>query len=70
MDLRMTRYITCCEHNPCPNRPRWWLSRFHTRPWRCPQCGTWWVSTWHQACDQGFWGWKKVTKAADDGSFV
>lgn len=34
----------CCEHNPCPDRPKWWLSRFTDKPWRCSQCGQWWVT--------------------------
>ena len=34
----------CCEHNPCPGRPRWFLVRFTDRPWRCPQCGQFWVT--------------------------
>lgn len=34
----------CCEHNPCPGRPRWFLGRFTTRPWRCPQCGQFWIT--------------------------
>lgn len=34
----------CCEHNPCPGRPRWFLSRFEHRPWMCRQCGRLWVT--------------------------
>lgn len=36
--------MKCCEHNPCPERPRWFLGRFTTRPWRCPQCGYLWIT--------------------------
>jgi hypothetical protein len=34
----------CCEHNPCPGKPRWFLTRFTTRLWRCPQCGQCWCT--------------------------
>ena len=36
--------VTCCEHNPCPDRPKWFLSRFVNRPWYCDQCGGVWVT--------------------------
>lgn len=36
--------IICCPHNPCPDRPRWFLGRFTHRPWRCAQCGRLWVT--------------------------
>lgn len=38
------RAVRCCEHNPCPYRPRWFLFRFVDRPWRCTQCGRMWVT--------------------------
>ena len=34
----------CCEHNRCPQRPRWFLGRVLTRPWRCPECGRLWIT--------------------------
>lgn len=34
----------CCEHNPCPDRPRWFLGKYQTQPWRCPQCGQFWCT--------------------------
>lgn len=56
--------IICCEHNPCPSRPRWWLSRFSNRPWYCPQCSKLWVTRWHAAADSGFWAWHEAVPKA------
>lgn len=37
--------IVCCEHNQCPDRPRFLTRRYRTRPWVCPQCGRWWTAS-------------------------
>lgn len=57
--------VKCCEHNPCPQKPRWFKGRFQKRPWRCPQCSTWWVTYWTSAYDSGFWSWKRVSHHSD-----
>lgn len=59
----------CCEHNPCPDRPKA-TKGFSTRPWRCPQCRQWWIaksesSSWASGC--GWWVWAKVSASAGDG---
>ena len=48
--------VKCCEHNPCPSRPKLDLGNYRDRPWRCRQCGTWWIRKF----GQGGWGWKKL----------
>ena len=47
--------VKCCEHNPCPNRPKLDLGSYRDRPWRCGQCGSWWVRHWQKG-----WEWKKL----------
>lgn len=54
----------CCEHQRCPDRPRWFLRRFRTRPWYCPQCGRLWVTQAVSAYDSSFWCWKDLTEPA------
>ena len=52
--------VKCCEHNPCPDRPTWWLRRYQTRPWMCTQCGQWWITKARWAWDGYVYDWKKV----------
>ena len=63
----MGRYVKCCKHNLCPQRPSWRLGRFVTRPWVCPQCGRTWLTKWRATYEGGeyFWvqtGWMEVVK--------
>lgn len=53
------RAAICCEHNECPDRPRWFRSRFLVRPWRCPQCGQWWYIRLHTTYDGSTWEWER-----------
>lgn len=55
------RPVHCCEHNPCPDRPTWWLSRFRERPWRCPQCGDWWITVYVAGYEGGSWNWRRTS---------
>ena len=52
--------MTCCEHNPCPGRPKWFLRRFESRPYRCPQCDQCWVTTYHYDGWGISWQWHPI----------
>lgn len=52
--------MKCCEHNPCPERPKYWLSRFVSHPYRCPQCGQYWAATNHYDGWTSEWRWRPV----------
>lgn len=57
-------HVVCCEHNPCPDRPRFFLFKFRNRPWRCDQCGSMWVTASMSSEGGTAWWWEKV--ASDD----
>lgn len=61
----------CTPETPCPERPRWFLVRWHKRAWVCPQCGRKWTTEYHyrpvegidvdEAFMGGIWEWVEFT---------
>ena len=53
--------VTCCEHNQCPQRPKWFLRKYRKQMWVCPECGLAWMTTqvvyWGE---ERTWKWKQV----------